>query len=322
MENIYIFGYKGQDGSLIQKKLGESKLDRKFYLFTKDSLKIVYKELVIQNFKILNELDYLDIVSKILIKNKPYLIFYFAAVHLSSTESEENIQKGKMLFTNYSLISYIFNQCLILGYKPKFIYASSSLVFSGSNTSPQNEETTRKPLCNYSRQKVLSEDLLIKLGVKYDIPVLVPIFYNHESFKRQEKFFTKKVISFFSKKSKNKELNIGNKITLYNPDSIIDMGYAEEYIDILLKLSFSDNTGSYIFSTGHSMTVKCFVNYVLDYYGLSDNSISYMSTIARNKTCLLGDNSKLAKAIGCIPSINGKKLAIKLCNDYENHINN
>jgi len=320
MQNIYIFGYKGQDGMLLKLKLESSKLDIKFFLIAKDSLKIVYKNLVLKELKILNDLDYLDLIGKLIIDNRPNLIFYFAAVHLAATENEKNANISNMFFTNYALVSFVFNKCLILGYKPKFIYASSSLIFSGSDTSPQNEETSRKPKCNYARQKVLSEELLIKLGEKYEIPVLIPIFYNHESIKRKEKFFTKKIISYCSKKSKNSDISLDQKIQLFNPDSVIDMGYAPEYIDLLLKLTFSDNTGSYIFSSGRPITVKNFVNYVLEYYGLSNDIILYSSIKPRFQIQLIGDNKKLSQAIGSVPSLNNKNLVYRLCNDYENNI--
>ena len=322
MQNIYIFGYKGQDGSIIKSKIENIELDIKFFLFAKDSLRVVYKDSLIQELYLPNEFEYFNLVSRLIRENKPKLIFYLAAFHLSSTENENNINIGKMFFTNYALISFILNQCLILGFKPKIIYASSSLIFSGSSTFPQNEYTKREPRCNYSQHKVLSEEILIKLGKKYNIPVLVAIFYNHESIKRKEKFFTKKVISYFSKKFHNKDFSFESKLTLFNPDSIVDMGYADEYMDHLLKLTFSNNIGSYIFSSGCPMTVKSFVNYVSDYYGLSDEFISYSLMKPRFKIQLVGDNRKLTEAIGCIPTVVGKDLVNKLCNDYENYINN
>ena len=321
MQNIYIFGYKGQDGSLLKSRLENIELDAKFFLLAQDSIRIVYRDSVIKELKILNEFEYLNLVSKLISENKPNFIFYLAAVHLSSTENENNANLGKMFFTNYALISFILNQCLILGYKPKIIFASSSLIFSGTDTSPQNEDTKREPRCNYSKQKVLSEELLIKLGTKYDIPVLIPIFYNHESIKRKEKFFTKKVISFFSKKSQNKDVSFDSKLTLFNPKSIIDMGYADEYMDNLLKLTFSNKIGSYIFSSGFPMTVKSFVNYVLDYYGIKDDFVSYSSMKPRFEIELVGNNSKLSNAIGSTPRVIGKDLVYKLCNDYEDYIN-
>ena len=69
------------------------------------------------------------------------------------------------------------------------------------------------------------------------------------------------------KKSNNSDISLDQKIRLYNPDSIIDMGYAAEYMIYCHYLL--DNTGSYIFSSGRPITVKKFVNYVLEYYGLS-----------------------------------------------------
>ena len=321
MQNIFIFGYKGQDGFLLKTKLEKSGLDIKFFLLAKDSLKVIYKENVIQELKICDQLDYLNIISKLFSENKPDTIFYLAAVHLSSTENENDANSHKMFFTNFALTSFILNKCLILGIKPKFIYASSSLVFSGSMTSPQNELTLREPQCNYSKQKVLSEDLLLQIGDKYNIPVLVPIFYNHESVLRKEKFFTKKVISFCSKFAKDTNSKKIKTMNLFNPDSVIDMGYAPEYIDLLLELVNTNKFGSFIFSSGNPITVKEFVENVTEFYGISQDIIRFSFMRSRFKANLIGDNKKLLNAIGKKPLIYSKELTQKLCNDYEAYVN-
>lgn len=321
MQNIFIFGYKGQDGFILKKKLEKSEIDIKFFLFDKDSMQIVYKGNVIEELKFFDQLDYLNILSKYISENKPDTIFYFAAVHLSSTESENDANSHKMFFTNYVLVSFILNNCLILGFKPKFIYASSSLVFSGSMTSPQNELTLREPQCNYSKQKVLSEDLLLQIGDKFNIPVIVPIFYNHESVLRKEKFFTKKVISFCSKFAKDPNSKKNKIMNLFNPDSVIDMGYAPEYIDILLELVHSNKVGSFIFSSGNPTTVKQFVKNVTEFYGIPQDAIRFSSMRSRFKADLIGDNKKLLNTIGRKPLIHSKELAQRLCNDYEANVN-
>ena len=321
MQNIFIFGYKGQDGFLLKTKLEKSGLDIKFFLLAKNSLKIVYKNSVVRELKFVDQLDYLNIVSKLISENKPDIISYLAAVPPSSPENEADTNSQQLLFTNYALTSFILNKCLILGFKPKFIYASSSLVFSGSMTSPQNELTLREPQCNYSKQKVLSEDLLLQIGDKYNIPVLVPIFYNHESVLRKEKFFSKKVISFCSEFTKDTSSKKLKTITLFNPDSVIDMGYAPEYIDILLELVYSNKVGSFIFSSGNPTTVKEFVENVTEFYGISQDIINFSCMKSRFKANLIGDNKKLLSAIGRKPLIHSKKLAQKLCNDYEAYVN-
>ena len=320
MINIYIFGAGGQDGSIIRSKLERSGQEIKLFLFSRQSLKIKEKNKVSFEYSIANQFDYINLVNRFIIEESPNLIFYFAAVHISSTESEENINSEEMFFSNYGLVAFIFNKCQILEIKPKFIYASSSLIFSGSEICPQNENTKREPKCNYSKQKVLTEELLINLGKKCEIPVLIPIFYNHESVNRQEKFFTKKVISFCSKKSKNLLINTDNNLTLFNKDSIIDIGYAPEYMEILLELINKDVVGSFIFSSGNPISVKLFVDNVLNFYGLSSDLILYKSMEKRFEKDLIGDNRKLISCTRITPVINGKELVYKLCCDYENYI--
>ncbi len=320
MKNIYIFGSDGQDGSILKTILKKKGKKLKLFLFSKTSLKIIENNIVSYKYNFKTKLDYLLLIQKLISEKKPSHIFYFAAVHLSSTESEDSVNNDDMLFTNYSLIAFIFNQCQILSIKPKIIYASSSLIFSGTNSYPQNELTKRVPKCDYSKQKVLTENLLIKLGQEYDIPVLIPIFYNHESVKRQNKFFTKKIISFCSRIANQLNSDLEESITLFNPNSIIDMGYAPEYLEMLLELTKLDKFGSFIFSSGSTIKVKEFTDNVLKFYGLSSTLISYKTMKPRFEVDLIGDNQMLIDAVRKKPSIVGKNLVFKLCNDYEANI--
>ena len=317
MKNIYIFGADGQDGSILKTILKKKGKNLNLFLFSKKSLKIIENNIISYAYNFKNKLDYLLLIQKLISEKKPSHIFYFAAVHLSSTETEDSINNDDMLFTNYSLVAFIFNQCQICSIKPKIIYASSSLIFSGTDSYPQNELSKRVPKCNYSKQKVLSENLLIKLGQKYDIPVVVPIFYNHESIKRKNKFFTKKIISFCSRIANKLNSDLEESITLFNPNSIIDMGYAPEYIEMLLELIKLDKFGSFIFSSGSTIKVKEFTDNVLKFYGLSTKLISYKTMKPRFEIDLIGDNQMLIEAVKKRPSIVGNKLAFQLCNDYE-----
>ena len=322
MQTIFIFGSKGQDGSILKDKILNNLPEANLFLFSKNSLSQIKNQKLQKEILISDNLEYLNLCSKLIDEFSPDFIYYFAAVHISSTEKEIDINSEKMFFTNIGIVSYLLNKCSNSSSNTKFLFTSSSLIFSGSDTSPQSENTIRKPKCKYSKQKVLIEELMHQVSKNQKIKTFVPIMYNHESVKRKNKFFTKKIISFCSKTFHNFSKQKQEKITIYNPDSIIDMGYAPEYVDMLYDLTLSDETGTYIFASGNPIKVRDFVNEVLNFYGLSRDLIIYESMIPRFNVDLIGDNRKICSAIGRSPKIYGKYLAKKLCEDYEIYINN
>ena len=322
MQNIYIFGSNGQDGSILKNKILNNQKEKNLFLFSKNTFCQFKDQKLQKEIFISDNLEYLDLCSKLIDEFAPNFIYYFAAVHISSTEKESNINSEQMFFTNIALVSFLLNKCSLSNIQTKFLFTSSSLIFSGCDTSPQTEHTIRNPRCNYSRQKVLIEELMNQINKKQNIQAFVSIMYNHESVKRKNKFFTKKIISSCSKFSHDISKEKQKKITIYNPDSIIDMGYAPEYIDMLYDLTLSDETGTYIFASGNPIKVRDFVNEVLNFYDLSRDLISYESMTPRFNIDLIGDNTKICSTIGRSPKIYGKSLAKKLCEDYEIYINN
>lgn len=321
MQNIYIFGSNGQDGSILKNKILNNLKETNLFLFSKNAICQFKNQKLQKEIFISDNIEYLNLCSKLIDEFAPNFIYYFAAVHISSTEQESNINSEQMFFTNIALVSFLLNKCSTSNIKTKFLFTSSSLIFSDCDISPQSENTIRKPKCNYSRQKVLIEELMNQIK-EQNIQTFVSIMYNHESVKRKNKFFTKKIISSCSKLSHNISKEKQKKITIYNPESIIDMGYASEYVDMLYDLTLLDETGTYIFASGNPIKVRDFVNEVLNFYGLSRDLISYESMNPRFNIDLIGDNTKICSTLGRSPKIYGKSLAKKLCEDYEIYINN
>lgn len=320
MQNIYIFGSDGQDGRILKDKIFKDKSESNLFLFSKNEITYIKNCKVFQKKIINNNTEYISLLEKLLGDFIPDIVYYFAAVHISSTEDENNINKDDMFFTNLGLVFYLISKCQQMSKDIKFLFTSSSLIFSNSYKSPQNEKTTRSPHCYYSRQKVIIENLLSNISLNSNLKCYVPIMYNHESIYRKNRFFTKKIISFCSDLAKKKIQDKSSTITLFNPESVIDMGYAPEYIDFMMDLVSRENSGSYIFSSGNPIKVKEFVRNVLDFYNLSEESIIYKNMKPRFRVDLIGNNEKITKRLGRSPQLYGCLLAKKLCSDYENQI--
>tara|TARA_B100000989_G_scaffold246712_1_gene193924 strand:- start:19037 stop:19999 length:963 start_codon:yes stop_codon:yes gene_type:complete len=318
MENVYIFGSQGQDGQLLNELLNANHIDFNLILFTKNSVLFNNFEDV-KEIKIENNYSYISLVNSLFVKFPPKIIFYFAAVHFSATEFKNQISDNdlnNMSFVNYFLPLHIFNYCNINEIAAKILFTSSALIFSNSEESPQSENTKRKPTCIYGNQKVLIEEYLMMINQKFNCDTYTAILYNHESFYRKEKFFTKKLISFCS----NYRFNTSkSKLQLFNRNLSIDMGYAPEYVNAMYKLITNGKPGSYIFSTQKLIKIEEFVRGVLEFYKLDEDIIKFNDLEPRNSTQLLGLNKKLFDEIGWVPNFTGKKLIMQLCEDFEKH---
>ena len=317
MENVFIFGSNGQDGQLLTSLLENDSYKYNLILFSRNKVVLKTKS-KIKEFSINNNFEYIEIINRLFAEFNPNLIFYFAAIHFSALEEvkiKNKVDIDSMIFTNYFLPTYIINFLEINSLKSKFLYTSSSLIFSNSDQTPQDEKTKRKPSCIYSKQKVMFENFVVNLNTNL-LDTYIAIVYNHESIYRKSKFFTKKVISFCSE-FRNNESN--SKLKIFNKNQKIDMGYAPEFVQGMFTLANSGRSGSYIFSTNKLIKVEDFVGGVLSFYNLDFDVIDFNSIKPRSNNQLLGINKKIKEEINWHPKFLGSKLIKKLCEDYENH---
>ena len=89
----------------------------------------------------------------------------------------------------------------------------------------------------------------------------------------------------------------------FNPDSLIDMGYANEYVKGMINLINNATPGDYIFATKKPIKVRDFVDVVMNYYSLSEDIFAYIETKPRFKVPLIGENLKVYKTIGWRPNL-------------------
>ena len=167
------------------------------------------------------------------------------------------------------------------------------------------------------------------------IKVFNPIFFNHESSYRDNRFFSAKAINYF--------INYNNNIKkepfkFHNALSVRDWGYAEEYIKIVVSASKKKINDKIVIGSGFQISVLNFIkiileNFKIDYkiYNSKDGLI-----IIKDKTL----NKIIAMEMGInkidiqrqfkadiqelkqydleIPTIKGKNLVIQLMQDFKN----
>ena len=106
MNNIYVFGSKGQDGQLLTYLLKEKYKNSRLILFNSQYVEVFLNTNFIKKIYLNNQNEYLLSVSTLIEEFKPKLIFYLAAVHISSQEKEINIDLNRSACKLFFALSY------------------------------------------------------------------------------------------------------------------------------------------------------------------------------------------------------------------------
>lgn len=198
----------------------------------------------------------------------------------------------------------------------KMISASSSEIFYPDNNKPIDENSKIQPINPYGAAKASSHYLIKMFRDRYKLNINNLFLFPHESTYRPDNFAMKKIISTLSKISKgsNEKLELGN-IDVYR-----DWGYAKEFCEIIELISLSESKEDYCICTSNILCLKEVLKICLDYYNLKfeDNVISSENLHRYNEhKFVLGDNSKVSNEFLWKPEFHGKKLVLKLIEDYE-----
>ena len=307
-----IVGVGGQDGSLLKKSL--EKLEYEVIGITRDSLiRGVNKE----PFSI----SCLDAVESLIYLSQPAEVYYLAAHHSSSERDSgsnhpENYQPFHQVhvegFLNFLWAIYRYSK------ESRIFYASSSLVFDGSDGPYQNESTPFSPVGFYGLTKMQGVYLCRQFRNMYGIHASSGILYSHESALRHDIFLSKKLIVAAHKIS----LGQLEGVQVGSLQSQNDWGYAPDYIEAFQAITRLEKSDDFIVATGETHSVAEFAQIVFNCFGLDaskhvQETPSLLNRITPRK---MGDTSKLFHAVGWKPKQSFQVMVETLVKEYLNAI--
>jgi GDP-D-mannose dehydratase len=190
----------------------------------------------------------------------------------------------------------------VLGMEKKVrIYnASTSEMFSGLENEKQNEDTPKDPVSPYGTAKLYGFQICKNYRGAFGMFISNGILFNHESPRRGDNFVTKKIV--------NEAVN--GEVTLGNVEASRDWGYAPEYCEAMWLMLQQDKPDDFVIATGETHTVKEFVEWVGEAYGLKIKIIHDESyDRPKDVPVLCGDSSKARKAFGWNPRVHARELA-------------
>lgn len=148
--------------------------------------------------------------------------------------------------------------------KIKFYQASSSEMFGAVKEKPQHEQTRFYPRSPYGVAKLYAHWITVNYRESYGMFAVSGILFNHESPRRGLEFVTRKITNGVAriKMGLDKELRLGNL------DTARDWGFAGDYVEAMWLMLQQKIPEDYVIGTGHTHTVKEFIEQAFGYAGL------------------------------------------------------
>ena len=179
----------------------------------------------------------------------------------------------------------------------RFVQAASGTVFEGTETSPQDERTTRCPVTPYAVAKAQTLEL-IDVARTQGLFATAAILYNHESPLRGEGFVTRRITQGVAKIAAGQQ----EFLELGNLDVSRDWGWAPDYVRGMRAMIAANTPHDYVLATGQSHELKDFIALAFKAAGIED----WQPLVRTNDdfrrqtdpTLLRGDSSRAYKELG------------------------
>lgn len=197
----------------------------------------------------------------------------------------------------------------------------------------QSENTQLVPASPYGVSKVAAHNMIDVYRKSYNLHLSSAITYNHESERRGENFVTRKITKYLGKLVNNLDLyglnlyfeeeeilikDVTEKtlatlpyLYLGNLDASRDWGYAKDYCEAFTQIVQQETPDDYVICTGETHTIRQFLEEAFSLYTLSyQDFVRIDPKFYRplDVEYLLGDNSKITKALGWKPSVDFSQL--------------
>jgi GDPmannose 4,6-dehydratase len=185
----------------------------------------------------------------------------------------------------------------------RFYQASSSEMFGKVRESPQRETTPFYPRSPYGCAKVFGHDITVNYRDSYGLFACSGILFNHESPRRGIEFVTRKVTNAVARI----KLGLQDTLVLGDLEPRRDWGFAGDYVQAMWLMLQQDQPGDYVVATGHTHSVRDFVNAAFTAVDIDDWE-RYVTQDPRffrpaEVDVLVGDASKAHTELGWKPEV-------------------
>ncbi len=276
-KNVIITGGGGQDGQILSRILSIKNYNI-YSLHNRKNLNkikkvIYYKENLLSKKKLDN------LLSKI----KPDYVIHLAAYNPSINETNSK----KFYNKNFNATKNIFFSTFNYNKKAKFIFCSSSQIFSKKKIVSENSKT--RVSSPYTKFRIKSDNLMLNYKIIKKIKYTNAILFNHDSIYRNKKFLIPRLMNALNKKN----YNFIKKII--NANIYSDFSHAEDICNGIYKIMKSkENHDKIILSSGKSTSVNQILKFILHKYKIDFN---FKNNKKKNANVLIGNNNFAKKVL-------------------------
>lgn len=231
-KKVLVVGWPGQDAYLLKSQL--EACFNKCYLLARD----YWIDLKNTQFPYESVIE----LKETLFAERFDIIFFAQASHGGTKYRTRSSNSSDAIRSNTLLVAEILD---IYTAKPvlspeTIVYFSSKLCLEkyiaesidGQSTKRLNLEENSA----YTASKICSEILLREFSSYANSSVIILHMFNHESARRSSKFFIPKIMNWLYCPKNDVLPASKNKISTFNPSNQVDIGYAQEFIEIILKI--------------------------------------------------------------------------------------
>jgi GDPmannose 4,6-dehydratase len=186
--------------------------------------------------------------------------------------------------------------------RPRYYQASSSELYGGVGTAPQNEDTPFNPRSPYAAAKAYAFYMTRNYREAYGMFAVNGLLFNHESPRRGETFVTRKITRALGRIKHG----LQDKLYLGNLDARRDWGFAGDYVEAMWLMLQADEPHDYVVATGETHTVREFVELAAKLAGVDiDGRVELDPRYYRptEVDLLLGDASRAKAKLGWQPKV-------------------
>ena len=227
-------------------------------------------------------------------------IYHFASV-ISPVDDALNF--GLIYSDNVTVSLNIISSLIRTSYDGKFFFASSSLIFGGNpKFSPQTEDLLCHPDSAYAMSKFHIQNYLDLSRERFNLNFKSGIFYNHDSFLRNDNFVLKKIVKSAIKISRGEQ----NVFVMGSIETSRDWIHASDAVFAAELIMESDLNETFIIGSGNSYKISSIIDYCFGKLNLNYRDfLKIDSSLFRNNDSsnLIANPSKIKKLLNWSPKI-------------------
>lgn len=300
-KKAFITGITGQDGSYLAELLlkkgyqvygltrrtSTQNFARIDHLIENPNLKLISGDLIDQHS-----------ITHALKDIQPDEVYNLAAQSFVQTSWDQPVLTGE--FTALGVVR-VLEAIRLACPQAKFYQASSSEMFGKVRAMPQNEDTPFYPRSPYGVAKVYGHWITVNYRESFDMFAVSGILFNHESPRRGLEFVTRKIANGVARIKLGKQTHV----ELGNLETKRDWGFAQDYVEAMWLMLQQSSPSDYVIATGHTHSVKEFLELACQIAGIGDWQAVYKHNPAFDRPAevdlLIGDATKAQKELGWRP---------------------